>query len=310
VNQAHPGELRELVAQLSDGTAASGDVARLNELLKADPIAQEQYLDHMLIDGLLEREFGGARAVAPHDAARAQGPHAGRSPRLSWTGWIATPLLLAALGIVVAFTWNPSARALTVRPLALADSGFEKGLLAPASAPAKSAWYGDVAHVVGDYSDVTPLEGSRMLRFVKSTVDPEHACELHQVVDLSTMSDAISRRPMSVEASAFFNAVPEHLDPNDYAFGIKVYAFSEDPSTLPHLWPVKWEDALTFSGSQTRADTDSRSWQQVKTRLPLPAETKYLVVQIAVSRPESESTSGEFPGQFADNVALKLVRLQ
>ena len=310
MNQAHPGELRELVAQLSDGTAASGDVARLGELLKADPIAQEQYLDHMLIDGLLEREFGGAPPLDAHVTARTRGPRAGQSSRLPWARWIATPLVVAALGIVVAFTWNPSARALTARPLAIADSGFEMGLLAPASAAAKTAWYGDVADVVGDYSNVTPLEGNRMLRFVKSTADPEHMCELHQVVDLSTMSEAISRRPMSVEASAFFNAVPEHLADNDYAFGIKVYAFSEDPSTRPHLWPVKWEDALTFSGSQTRADAVSRSWQQVKTKLPLPAETRYLVVQIAVCRPEGEGTSEEFPGQFADNVALKLVRLQ
>jgi hypothetical protein len=115
---------------------------------------------------------------------------------------------------------------------------------------------------------------------------------------------------MSVEASAFFNALPEHHDDNDYAFGIRLYAFSEDPSALPHLWPVRWEDALTFSSSQTRADTDARSWQQVKTKLPLPADTRYLVVQIAVSRPEGDGESQEFPGQFADNVALKLVRLQ
>lgn len=310
MNQAQPSELRELIARLSDGTASSGDAARLNEVLKADPIAQEQYLDHLLIDGLLEREIGGARPVSAGDAPRTGGPHAARSPQLSWTGWIATPLLLAALAVVVALTWNPGVRAFSAKPLTLADSGFEKGLLAPASAPAKSAWYGDVAHVVGDYSDVTPLEGNRMLRFVKSTVDPEHTCELHQVVDLSTMSDALSRRAVSVEASAFFNAIPEHLDDNDYAFGIKVYAFSEDPSARAHLWPVKWEDALTFSASQTRADTDSRSWQQVKTRLPLPAETRYLVVQIAVCRPEGEGMSEEFPGQFADSVALKLVCLQ
>ena len=106
-----------------------------------------------------------------------------------------------------------------------------------------------------------------MLRFVKSSTEPENACELYQIVDLSAVADQVAHGEMSVEASAVFNAIEDDLDTNDYVFGITVYAYSENPTKEPHVWPMRGEHPLTFGGRQTLADTDKKSWQKVTMRV-------------------------------------------
>lgn len=319
MNDSNPRELRELLARLSDGTLSKEETALLNQCLKSDPIAQEQYLDHMLMDGLLEREFGGgpcplekiktgmaANSIASpkRRSAASRGRRIGRIPLAAWA---LVPVAASALIAVGWLLWASVSGKSQDRPLHLADSGFESGLMNREGAIPKTAWYGDVFDVTERFSGVIPLEGNRMLRFVKSTVEPEDACELYQIVDLLSVSEVISRRRMAVEASAFFNAIKDEELENDYAFGITVFAFTENPAVQPHVWPMRWEHALTFSGSQTRADTDLKSWQEVRTRLPLPADAKYLVVQLVAIRTDTEETEEEFPGQFVDKVALSLV---
>jgi len=318
-------ELRGLVARLSDGelTAAEGD--RLNALLKSDPIAQEMYLDHMLIDGLLDREFAAAPQGVesrPAPAPPLRGPAPVSPARPAARGWFRrlgssrsrrelVPLALVVLAAVGWFGWARSKFPVR-RPLELANSSFESASGLSVGKMSEASWYGDVADVVEQYSGVTPLEGDRMVRFVKSASEPEHSCELYQIIDLKEIADALAKGPVLVEASAGFNAVADSLGEDEYVFGISVYAYSEDPAGQPHVWPMRWDSPLNFSGHQTNADGDARSWQTVTTRLTLPQGTKYLVVQLAVIRrvPEGnpKGEPEEFPGQFADRVTVHLVK--
>jgi len=320
-------EFRNLIAGLSDGVLSETELSRLGELLKADPIAQEEYLDHMLMDGLLELEFHGDPTSRGDGGFPVGGsfpgdggpilfenvpstlPNVERRSSASLSRW--PGFVTAALALVIAvgwLAWGDRSGNFDSQALALADSGFESGMANQVG----GSWYGDSVDVVERFSDVTPHEGSRMLRFVKSRIEPEDACELYQIVDFTSLSDTLTRHPMSVEASAFFNAISEELLDDNFSFGITVFAFSEKPSEWPPTWPLRWEHALTYSGSHEVADDDSRSWQQVKTRLPLPADTKYLLVQLTVIRTDvdADEEESEFPGQFADNVRLKLVCLE
>ena len=315
MSNSHSDELRELIAKLSDGSLSVEEAGRLNGRLKEDAIAQEAYLDHFLIDGLLEREFSGAASrienlrAAGSQSASPEGQsiarRVGRLFRLRSTRQILAAVFLIMMVAVGRLVWTAERGKL--QPIELANMGFESET-PPAEASLNTAWYGDTAEVVGRFEDVTPLEGSRMLRFVKSAVEPANDCEIYQIVDLSTVAGAIASRPVSIEACAFFNSIDETLHEADYTFRITVFAFSGDPTKQPHVRSLGWKHALAFSGSQARADANSKTWQPVTTRLSLPVDTKYVIVQLAIVG--LQDANGEFPGQFADSVKLNLVSLR
>jgi hypothetical protein len=321
-------ELRELVSKLSDGALGAEGARRLNELLKEDPVAQEAYLDQLMVDALLEREFVGsiAGAAQPAMAGALGGPSAGgdatdREAGAEGPGWpwsaimqsfrcrpsarVLVPLLLliAALGSIWILS-APRQGVMKAEPFALSDAGFEPE--APSSgAGAAARWYGEGAESVERCFGVTPIEGRRMLRFVSPSAEPGNTCEVHRLVDLRTLG-GIAGPETVVEASAFFNSLKEDFDENDYIFKITVFAFSEDPSGGFGEWPPRWRQPLTFSGCQLAADTAPQSWQRVDARLPLPTGTQFLVIRLSVIRTEP-GDDDQFPGQFVDKLALEFV---
>lgn len=334
MNNGYSRELRELVSRLSDGTLDAEGASRLAALLKDDPAAQEAYLDQLMVDALLEREFVGsiasvmapatggameassARVNATARTAGVEGPawswlsamrafrrlSAPARPRL-WA-WGLVPLLLAiaAFGTI----WSPSAsrqRIAKAEPFALSDAGFEPD--APPGADSTARWYGEGAESVEQCLGVTPIEGKRMLRFVNPSAEPGNTCEVYRLVDLRPRG-GISHPEAVVEASAFFNSLKEEFDENDYIFKVTIFAFSEDPSGEFGEWPPRWKQPLTFGGSQLSADTVPQSWQRVDARLSLPAGTQFLVVRLSVIRTEPDEDD-LFPGQFVDQLALKFM---
>lgn len=315
MNTPDSGRFRELVGRLSDGMLTPQEGAELNQLLKDDPIAQEMYLDHLFVDGLLERELVGTvagpfPAGLPPRPARREARRSDTSRRLPrWLRSLAVGGVSLAIGAAVIGWMRPSEGAVG-RPLPLTDSSFESGSLVASPTSLLASWYGDDADVVPDHLGVKPLEGNRMLRFVRSTTKPENSCDLYQIIDLQSIEKELAEGPAHIEASAAFNAAPETLQEGDCIFGVTVFAYSEDPSGKPHVWPLHSETPLTFSGNQTRADDDAESWQRVHTRLSLPAGSKFLIVQLSVMRSgddEDHDQPTEFPGQFADGVSVRLL---
>jgi len=332
-NNSRSGQLRDLMARLSDGILSREEAGQLNRLLQADPIAQEQYLDHLLIDGLLEREFGGTplplgKTILPHAIIKStienrvdstvpvgspvaagkasdRGFFRTRAARWSLPPILTiVPVLTVVLVASVWLFWRPLESGREQQQLQLANSGFEEGHLIFQERPLTTAWTGDIAEMIEHFSGITPHEGRQMVRFVESVVGSEDACELYQIVELGEMADLIASRPTTVEASAFFNAIEAE---DHSAFDITVFAFSTDPALHPDVWPTRRGRALIFNGSQVRADADVKSWQQVSARLNLPADTRYLVVRLSVFRNDPEHPNNKFPGQFADNVTLNLI---
>lgn len=305
--------LRILTAKLSDGELSAAEAEQLSELLSQDPIAQEQFLDHLTMDALLEREFSGAVSsslVIPRSANVLESKESFRSLGLrtrysSWQSWILVPLFLFIVSIGTGgWYWFSSTAAVASQTLLLADAGFENDALHVKGNPSATSWYGDAAEVVGEHSQIMPLEGSRMVRFVKSKFKPKHGCELYQLVDLKELIGTTPAGDHKIEASAFFNATPWANDNKDYLFEISLFAYAKPPEELQDA-PLQSDRPLHYSGSKTLADQDAASWQQVTTDLELPAGTQYVMIQLSVSGTNPDSKE-EFPGHYADNVQLKL----
>lgn len=325
MNNGDSGELRDLIAKLSGGTLNAAEAVRLNDLLKGDPIAQESYLDHLMVDALLECEFGEFAPMVPASAmgglgaAHREGAGGKDRPSRSRTTAFSSFRLPALVGRTRAVAWasaflllvsgaigagcllsNPPRRAGAATRLVV---GFEAD--APSEGGPTSRRFGDEVESVGEYLGVTPIEGRRMLRFVSPSTGPGDACEVYQVVNLRLLGRA-ARREAIVEASAFFNSAKETIDQTDYAFGITLFAFTDDPKKEFHDWPQRWRQPLDFSGRQLSADDAPQTWQQVDTRMPLPDGARFLVVRLSVLRTNPKA-EGQFPGQFVDQLALRLV---
>lgn len=314
-------EYRELTAKLSDGMLSTEDSLRLNELLKSDPIAQQAYLDHMFMDGLLAREFGDG---SPDSAVNSQVKElarnlplpgtepvirpAERGSRLKKAGWSVAALvacLVAALFVVQGDHLLTTSRTPVSVPLVLADAGFESRTLNDRALQLEGGWFGSQVEIVGQHSGVDPLEGKQMLHWGEPANSDSNPRAVYQLVDLEEEAQLdIENRP-SVFASANFNTSVQD-DGDQEMYGVQIYAFSEKPIQVPGADPSEWGSPLAIVDRQLAADFDDDSWQNVSAQLSLPAETRYLVIQLSVVNPDAE-TDDDSSEHFVDKVSLSLV---
>lgn len=318
---ANHREYRELIAKLSDGTLSTEDAIRLNELLKSDPIAQQSYLDHMFMDGLLVREFGSeglqattdsqvkelARNLPLSGAVPAFRPEE-RQSQLKKAGWSVAVLvacLVAALFAVQGDQFLTTSHTRVSVPLVLADAGFESRMLHDRALQLDGGWFGSQVEIVGHHSGVDPLEGKQMLHWGEPEDSDSNPRAVYQLVDLEDDAPLNIENHPSVFASANFNTSIQR-DGDQELYGVRVYAFSEKPTQVPDADPSEWGSPLAIADRQLAADSDDDSWQNVSTQLSLPAETRYLVIRLSVvnSDPEPDDDS---PEHFVDKVSLSLV---
>ena len=106
------GELKQtprLIARLCDGSITTDELEQLNQQLLADPIAMEAYIDHMEVDAMLEREFGGQPLeIVPRSQAVGLRltPSAGYSLLRRFGGTALIVALLVALGLLMNSLWR------------------------------------------------------------------------------------------------------------------------------------------------------------------------------------------------------------
>jgi hypothetical protein len=194
-----PIELSRLIAALSDGTLDEEGGRRLAGLLQADPTAQQAYLDHMALDGLLQWEFGGAAAPAS-SALPSAGTVPGGTPEplrprfrrfVSAAAQVAAGLVFGVLTTSLVWGYAAVADRPVETPLPLAEGGFEAAVPpTPDGLPAApGVWGGDFAEIAGAERGVAPRGGKRMLRFLRSDFHTEqspvsYVGNVYQIVDL------------------------------------------------------------------------------------------------------------------------------
>jgi len=301
-------ELEMLIAKLSDGMLTPDESQRLNELLKADPIAQESYLDHLSIDGLLDREFTGRMAAVgdstenPPCAVMRQYSY---ENTIKW-GLVTCVLILAFGAIGGHFLWrndSESRLAHSLEPFLVVHLGFEPEPVSSNSLLMTNDWQDKFGEVIDRYEGITAFEGHKMFRFRDSDEGPHQTYELVEIVDLDSLPQKNLNEGLELEASAFFNAIEP--DSESFVFELSMLVYHED-GTLLQLTSSSDQQPVATSVSKIQADNDLRTWQKLKTRTPLPAGSRRLVIKLSVSKGAKEQ-SGEIAGIFADEVSLQLV---
>lgn len=295
---------RDLVAGVCDQQLDRGELEHLNDLLKSDPIAQQEWLDHLFIDALLQYELGGKINPAWSSERSTDDSSAEKFEPRRLNGHVRifaslVLLLLASLSI-----WWFRADSTGEIQLQMSNSSFEN-FTTVSYLPTMTGWYGDTAHVVTSVMDIVPVDGERMLRLVRTVSEPQDSCEVYQVVDLRHLRRLfLLNDTVFVEASAAVNSLAAD-ESSPYLFTMHLYGLPDNPLEQKSLWPVAWRTDISFVGKQLLADSDHQTWQRIQSTIPLHADTNFLLVQISV-RNENHQDGTDYPGQFVDHVQISL----
>lgn len=311
---SEPSELHALIHAYLDGQATAEQTARLNALLRSDAAAREAYLQladtHscLAVDEQLWIRQSPRSISLPTDALQ-------QKPR--WLQW--RPPTVAAAGIVfgmfcTSVVWAISgfnSRAVTSRPLPVADGSFESGRAPGDAGPPMLAgvWSGDFSAVSTGEQGINPFEGGRMLKFLRADnrLTPpgggQVTSEMWQVVDLTGQHVQVA------ELSARFNAIASAATERT-AFAVCVCAFNGSAAEAPELWRGRNELALAQGEKEELADSDPKTWQRVVTQVTVPPEANLLLIQVRVTRKGKEPQSPEFGGHFVDAVSLHALEIE
>lgn len=300
-------------------SAREGDqIARasLNDILRTD-LSARAVLSRLLTDehALLEhlRDDGIATLLA---SASAPGRPAVRPPASRWI-----TLSAAAAGVIVGLAsasllFGYARIATESRQVPIADPGFEANI-APLSAGIPSGygtWSGDYAQIVGAEQGITPHDGARMLRFLRSDsqdLAPARANHgnLYQFIDLRALRATIADGTTTADWSAWFNRIPQD-SAQPTQFEASMWAFSGDPSVVRASWVGNLHQELAYSTWRITSDDDPKTWQKVSGSLIVPPDTDFLVIELK-AMPGDRSPKDQpfhFSGHYADDVQLTLRR--
>lgn len=310
-------KLSDLIQACLDGRATDEQAALLNSRLRSDESARDLYLQmadvHACLavdESLWVEGIAGARMIE----------FPARPQRKRWFNW--SPLTAAAAGLVfgmfctsAVFAYvQPKLPAGVTRLLPLPDAGFESGSQVPAlGIPARSgAWSGDFSRVVGAENGITPKEGQRMLRFLRSDNElsskngRSYVGSVAQVIDLRPLRAELSGAEQLVEVSALFNGIPMPQG-GLFEFNVKAAAFRGDIADAPGLWEDH-ESSVSRSARTVGADSDTSTWQRVAVPLAVPPDADFVIIECAVvfKGPQVENGAAEFPGHYVDQVGVRL----
>ena len=316
--ESTPGELGRLIARLSDGTLAPVEAARLNELLRADPVAQEAYLEHLAMDAMLEREFGGAALAVGKASTSARAEVVVRGPWRRFRGWgqMAAGLVIGAFLASAVWAYAlPLLSSVASKLLPLVNADFETNdAPAPEGVPIRpGVWSGDFVKITGAEGSVVPHSGARMLRFLRADdarTAPGaavRATELWQVVDLRPLRGTLGTGTLTLQLDGWFNAAPHPA--RRYTCGVALVACRGEAAEARSLWSRRHEVALAESDREERLDDEPGTWQRVETQLAVPPDAELLLVQVRIYDKTADASEGPsiFPAHYADDVSLRLL---
>jgi len=311
-------EQLDLIRSAIDGTATPGEMQALQEHLREDPVVRRLFARYASLDSALGD--GRLADVSPATAVSPVHQYAG----FKWLAW--PPLTAAVAGLVfgmfctsVVFAYAlPRPPVVVTRLLPLADASFEAGSQVPAlGIPARpGAWSGDFSRVVAAENGITPKQGRRMLRFLRSDnelpsqAERSYVGEVAQVIDLRPLRTEFPGAVQMIELTAYFNSVAAPAGVR-YEFTVKAAAFRGDVADAPGLWEDH-EANGSRSNRSVVADSDVATWQRVAVPLVVPADADFLVLECAVVHkgPQMEHGAAKFPGHYVDQVEVRLIGSQ
>jgi hypothetical protein len=296
MSAANQKSARELIADLCDGLLQPEDRAKLTELLREDPLLQNEYLDQAMVDGLLRYELGIDRPTIP---SQFFAPPRNNLIKLT-LGTLVVALVVSVF--LNEYWWFDQNRLFEV-PIQVSNYSFERDLGISAT-PIFFGWYGDEAQsVTGEEVNLAP-HGNRMLQFVRSLHQPSNECEIYQLIDLSAVSDTSRREPLFLEAKMVANA-RANGEKTSYLIALELYTYSELPELDIVLAPDRLGKNMRVSSHKIAADSDPESWQEVKLVMPLPNDARYGIVKISAHE-SGTGADDKYQEVFVDNVQIRM----
>lgn len=173
-------------------------------------------------------------------------------------------------------------------------------------------WSGDACAVTEQMLGVRPQAENRMLRFLSPSVVAREGgvpgdSAVWQLIDLKPYKAAFgSEASVMMHLSAEFNRIRCDSSAGD-TFGVTLAAFRGQPDQAGKLWARRKEMAVALASQQSVTDNDPQTWEKIETRVNVPVEADFLIVELrAIAPPGPAATSGLFPGHFADSVMLQM----
>jgi hypothetical protein len=315
-----PTDLDALIDACLEGSLTEADAQRLSAELLRSPEARARYWEAASVHGLLESAMQSEWLAA---ATRAGVAPAGRRAS-AWMTFARWPLAAGiVLGIICAGAAWAGVALLTRAPepvsLPMVNSDFESpGLLKVGGYPkTPGTWRGDAAVVVGATNGIQPHAGAGMLQFLHADGKKDAAnsgftaSDQWQLVDLTGQRGAVGKdSALLAEAEAWFNSSAA-TEAERETFHLELFAIRdvnrETLNALGSLWLRQSNAVIAVGSRRIVVDANPATWERAALGLPLPAETRYLLVHIcATARPGPGAMDKPFPGQFADSVSLRL----
>ena len=312
-----PAEQAELETQLQDSDAAMQRFWELAEVHGlAGDVARTLWLD---VDAVVTR----ASSLSV-DLAQAENRGHNRLNRI-----FLARLSAAVLGLVIGILSTAAIWAATTlkqqQVVTIFHDSFESGPSPVASgAPLDTdAWGGDYSEIVEAWPSLRPVDGKRMLRFLRADYPGKekqvgYFGDLYRVIDLrgDVSQFADGNAVVSVEA-AFASLVLE--ESGRFSPHLLLHALEKLPANA-EAWhamieiPRRLEEASLASASRQELFLSSDPWRHMSLEMRLPPKTRYLLVGLHIGDMEAARYSGGLPsdvvfqGQFVDDVRVKLHR--
>lgn len=305
-NDASPLELRlfSLLQKVRDEHDAAART-ELNALLRdhaearqlmANALVNEQALISRLRDQSI------VSILSPEPAAQAKITN-------HWLQW--RPLAAAAAGVVCGLFTASMVFGFVVpkpfRDVPIFVEGFENSPKATRHAfpLAADEWGGDLSAAVGAEGKVTPAEGSRMVRLMKTEKAKRRLSYAWRIVDLAELPAATSERPLRIEVTAAFaGAEPERAA----HYQIRLAAFSQAPADVRALWnnePLLFDTVLQHVGRNVHTMPGKSGWQTVQAGMQIPAGTRSIVISLGAGDEASDSAAPS--AHYLDDVRASFV---
>lgn len=185
------------------------------------------------------------------------------------------------------------------------------------------AWGGDYSEIVEAWPSLRPVDGNRMLRFLRADYDGKekqvgYLGDLYRVIDLrgDLSQFADGNTVVSVEA-AFASLAFERS--GRFSPNLSLHALEELPANA-EAWhamieiPRRLEEASLASARRQEFFSSSDPWRRVSLEMRLPPNTRYLLVGLHIAdlhvarNSSSLQPAVEFEGQFVDDVRVMLRR--
>lgn len=301
-------ECERLLARMHDDASFRDECAAELRLLGQCKTAQSstpRWLDlseALGIDSSESKDSGEFAFEVMEQVAKESRPQPGNISQIR-QNW--RPLAAAAAGLMIglcsaSIVWAVAGPTAAFKTQKVLMEGFEStGLTFEKSFPDQAGiWNGHEATIVKSDSAAS---GQYVLQF-----DPKERRKLshiNHIVDVSSLSNSQWKEQQALRLSAKVRSTGEAK--SEHRYTLRVAAFAEDFDQLKEQWfsgSYANDTALTFASRSIK--TSGSNWAPLKATVPLPPESRYVIISIGVSSPEDNRS---FLKHEVDALRLELI---